>query len=164
MVNILHNIHYQSVEHYLLNELGKNGSLVAPKSFKVTFPNLYLGINKTKMLLELIEIMNKAKLLNVLTFFLYYIKDYSEILDDVIDETLALLNGGIEPRPISNREAYYAIVAIIENINPGVIADNLRTLNPNEEKTLVFLLQMRNILANLILTNEKHPYKDGEII
>lgn len=163
MVDILNTVHFTSIDAYLMEQLKNESELVPPNGLKKMYPNLFWGVDNEAMRMEMNGIMDILKMLNVLSHFLYYKKDFVSVLDITIDETLLLLKEKAEPRDLCDREAYNAIVVLIGNIKPSVITDRLRELLPKEVNALSFLLLMRDVIAHRILFKEQNPFEHGKI-
>jgi hypothetical protein len=163
MVDILHTVHFTSVETFLLRSLKNDGDVKSPRIIKGIYPNLYWGVDEKKMDIELKQIMDALKLLNVLTHYLYYKQDFVNVLDDAISETLILLAEKVNPRPLCHREAYNAIIVLISCIKVDIIKDRLRPLRKKEINALTFMIHIRDIIAHNILQKEQDPYNNGQL-
>lgn len=163
MVDILDTVHFNSVESFLLKNLKNDGDLTPPKFTEFIYPSLFWGLDEFQMRAELRQIMSTLKLLNVLSNYLYYRKDFKHILDDMITETMIVLAGNAAPIPLNQREAYNAMTVLISCIRGDVIKDKLRPLLPKETNALLFMLEIRNLLAHIILQREQDPHKYGKL-
>lgn len=163
MVDILNTVHFSSIDAYLMEQLRNDSELTPPHSLKKLYPDLFWGVDDKAMRIEMNRIMDIVKMLNVLSHFLYYKKDFVSVLDITIDETLLLLKEKAVPKNLSDREAYNAIVVLIGNIKPSVITSRLRELLRKEEEALSFLLIMRDAIAHRILFKEQNPFDHGQI-
>lgn len=146
-----------------MDRLRNESELVPPNKLKKMYPELFWGVDGKAMRSDLKGIMDILKMLNVLSHFLYYKKDFESVLDITIDETLVLLKEQVEPKNLSDREAYNAIVVLMGNIKPDIITNRLRELLPKEENAIAFLLLMRDTIAHHILFREQNPFEHGQI-
>lgn len=163
MVSILHTVHYASIEAYLLSALGIEGDLALPTAMEDIYPDLYYGLGPEQMLIELKRITSSLKLLNVLSHYLYFRKDFNSFLDHAIDDTLKLLGERTYPNSLDQREAYDAIAVLKANIRTDIVEDRLRDLQEKEKNAMEFLNHIHNTLGHNILKEQRDPLKHGEI-